>query len=111
MGDVGSYNRPPLGPNILNFLVGHPSWDCSRANSLNFRVSMEPEANELPKDLVLGRDENIHVRLTESSPLGDVGSYTVTPPKIFSSNCYRLLCKQPCAMGIAHRAKQNLDKL
>ncbi|KAB2619225.1 proteasome subunit beta type-6 [Pyrus ussuriensis x Pyrus communis] len=32
---------------------------------------MEPEASELPKGLVLGRDGNIHLRIT---PLGDVGS-------------------------------------
>ncbi|CAN6695324.1 unnamed protein product [Malus baccata var. baccata] len=41
--------------------------------SLNFGVPTEPEASELPKDLVLGRDENIHLRIT---PLGDVGCYT-----------------------------------
>ena len=33
---------------------------------------MEPEASELPKGLVLGRDGNIHIRIT---PLGDVGSH------------------------------------
>ncbi|RXH90526.1 hypothetical protein DVH24_035290, partial [Malus domestica] len=54
-----------------NFLVGHPLWECSCANSLNFRVPMEPEASELPKCLVLGRDENIHIRLTKSTPLDD----------------------------------------
>ncbi|RXI05792.1 hypothetical protein DVH24_017834 [Malus domestica] len=47
-----------------NFTVGHPSWDCSRKNSLNFGIPMEPEASELPKCLVLGIDENIHIRLT-----------------------------------------------
>ncbi|RXH81450.1 hypothetical protein DVH24_034871 [Malus domestica] len=40
--------------------------------SLNFGVPMEPEANELPKDLVLARDENIHSRITL---LNDVGCY------------------------------------
>ncbi|RXH87961.1 hypothetical protein DVH24_037606 [Malus domestica] len=70
-----------LGPNHAltnsheNFPVGHPSWDCSRANLLNFGVPMEPETNELPKGLVLDRDENIHIRLTGSTPLGNVGSY------------------------------------
>ena len=59
-----------------NFPRGHPLWDCPRANSLNFRVPTEPEANDLPKGLVLGRDENIHIRLTWSTPLGDVGSYS-----------------------------------
>ena len=34
---------------------------------------MESEASELPKGLVLGRDENIHIRLTRSTPMGDVG--------------------------------------
>ncbi|RXH97033.1 hypothetical protein DVH24_035701 [Malus domestica] len=59
----------PLG-NI--FPMGHPSWKCSRVNSLNFVVLMEPKASELPKDLVLSRDGNIHIRLTGSTPLGDV---------------------------------------
>ena len=44
--------------------------------SLNFGVPMEPEASELPKGLVLGRDENIHLRIT---PLGDVGCYNPPP--------------------------------
>ena len=35
---------------------------------------MEPEANELPKSLVLGRDENIHTRITH---LGDVRSHNL----------------------------------
>ncbi|CAN6559427.1 unnamed protein product [Malus baccata var. baccata] len=66
--------------------MGQPSWDCSRANSLNFGVPMEPKASELPKGLVLGRDGNIHIRLTRSTPLGDVGSYNykyrLEPPKL-----------------------------
>ena len=45
--------------------------------SLNFGVPMKPEASEFPKGLVLGRDENIHIRLTGSTPLGDVGSYNI----------------------------------
>ena len=40
---------------------------------------MEPEASELPKNLVLGRDENIHIRLTGSTALDDVGSYIICP--------------------------------
>ncbi|RXH67298.1 hypothetical protein DVH24_027418 [Malus domestica] len=32
--------------------------------SLNFRVPMNSKASELPKGFVLGRDENIHIRLT-----------------------------------------------
>ncbi|RXH97765.1 hypothetical protein DVH24_010090 [Malus domestica] len=40
--------------------------------SLNFGVPTEPEASELPQGLVLGRDGNIHLRIT---PLGDVGCY------------------------------------
>ena len=52
-----------------NFPVGHPSWDCSCANSLNFGVPMESEASELSKGLVLGSDENIHIRLTRPTPL------------------------------------------
>ncbi|KAM1373181.1 hypothetical protein ACFX2I_023910 [Malus domestica] len=42
--------------------------------SLNFRVPTELEASELSKDLVLGRDENIHLRITS---LGDVGCHTI----------------------------------
>ncbi|CAN6587381.1 unnamed protein product [Malus baccata var. baccata] len=49
--------------------VTHPGSALARY-SLNFGVPMEPEASELPKGLVLGRDENIHLRIT---PLGDVG--------------------------------------
>ena len=44
--------------------------------SLNFGVPTEPEANELPKGLTLGRDGNIHIRIT---PLGDVGSHNPPP--------------------------------
>ena len=62
-----------------NFPVSHPSWDCSRANSLNFGVPVESKANELPKSLVLGRDGNIHIRLTGSTTLGDVRSYNPPP--------------------------------
>ena len=40
--------------------------------SLNFGVSMEPEVSELPKSLALGKDENIHIKITL---LGDVGSH------------------------------------
>ncbi|RXH70776.1 hypothetical protein DVH24_013522 [Malus domestica] len=60
------------------------------AISLNFGVPMEPEASELTKGLVLGRDgnihslvigrdENIHIRLRGSTPLGDVGCYNPPP--------------------------------
>ncbi|CAN6695969.1 unnamed protein product [Malus baccata var. baccata] len=44
--------------------------------SLNFEVPTEPEASELPKGLVLGKDENIHLRVT---PLGDVGCHNPPP--------------------------------
>ncbi|KAM2297342.1 hypothetical protein ACFX1S_036913 [Malus domestica] len=45
--------------------------------SLNFGVRTELEASELLKGLVLGKDVNIHLRIT---PLGDVGSYN--PPSL-----------------------------
>ncbi|RXH85535.1 hypothetical protein DVH24_009356 [Malus domestica] len=66
-----------LGPDhtLANFTMGHPSWDCSRANSLNFEVPMKPETSELLKGLVLGIDGNIHIRLTGSTPLGNVRCY------------------------------------
>ncbi|RXH68325.1 hypothetical protein DVH24_030658 [Malus domestica] len=44
--------------------------------SLNFRVPTEPKASELPKGIVLGRDGNIHLRIT---PLGDVGCHNPPP--------------------------------
>ncbi|RXI03168.1 hypothetical protein DVH24_003820 [Malus domestica] len=49
--------------------VTHPGSDLA-SFSLNFGVPTEPEASELPKGLVLGRDENIYLRIT---PLDDVG--------------------------------------
>ncbi|RXH89348.1 hypothetical protein DVH24_031705 [Malus domestica] len=115
LGDVGSYNPPPLGArrhrwhtrttpqsgsdtklshpgpgstpplhdisgnSDENFPVGHPFWDCSRANLLNFGVPMNSEASKLPKGLVLIGGANVHIRLSRSSPLGDVGSYTSRP--------------------------------
>ena len=39
---------------------------------------MELEVSEVSKGLVLGRDENIHIKLTKSTPLDDVGFYTIT---------------------------------
>ena len=49
---------------------------------------MEPKANELSKDLALGKDENIHIRIT---PLDDVGS-----PSESSTDCnifiYLIFC-------------------
>ena len=45
------------------------------SHATHFEVPTEPEASELPKGLVLGRDGNIHIRLTGSTPLGYVGSY------------------------------------
>ncbi|RXH96416.1 hypothetical protein DVH24_008920, partial [Malus domestica] len=60
-----------LGPDhALTWVTHHRS--ALATFSLNFGVPTEPEASELPKDLVLGRDGNIHIRIT---PLGDTGSY------------------------------------
>ena len=42
-----------FGNSHENFPVGHPSKECSCPNSLNFGVSMEPEASEFAKGLVL----------------------------------------------------------
>ena len=47
--------------------------------SLNFEVPTELEASELPKYLVLFEDGNIHIRLTRSTPLGNVGCYNPPP--------------------------------
>ncbi|RXH85627.1 hypothetical protein DVH24_009448 [Malus domestica] len=44
--------------------------------SLNIGVLMEPEASELLEGLMLGRDENIHLKIT---PLDDVRSYKFSP--------------------------------
>ncbi|CAN6725889.1 unnamed protein product [Malus baccata var. baccata] len=68
--------------------MGHPFWNCSHANSLNFGVPMEPEANELPKCLVLDRDGNIHIRHIGSTPMGDVGCYIYTCLTIICSISY-----------------------
>ncbi|CAL2239247.1 unnamed protein product [Prunus armeniaca] len=38
-----------------NFSVGHPSWNCSSLNSLNFGVLIESEASEFPKGFMLDR--------------------------------------------------------
>ncbi|RXH86727.1 hypothetical protein DVH24_022000 [Malus domestica] len=50
------------GNSYENFPVGHPSWDCSCAISLNFGVPMEPEVSELPKGLVLYGGGHVHLR-------------------------------------------------
>ena len=42
---------------------------------------MESETSELPKGLVLGRDENIHIRHKGSTSLGDVGSHRMRSNK------------------------------
>ena len=55
--------------------VTHPGIALVRY-SLNFGVPTEPKASELPKGLALGRDGNIHIRIT---PLGDVGSHNPPP--------------------------------
>ncbi|KAM1390753.1 hypothetical protein ACFX2I_018544 [Malus domestica] len=79
-----------LGPShslMLLFLGTHTrtsQWVTYPGNSMtlfsfNFRVPMEPAASELPKGLALGRDENIHIRLTGSTPLSDVGCYNLPP--------------------------------
>ncbi|CAN6699474.1 unnamed protein product [Malus baccata var. baccata] len=72
---------------ITNFPVGHSSCECSRPNLLNFGVPMEPEASELPKGLVLGRDGNIHIRLKGSTSIGDVGCYS--PPSLEARHPHR----------------------
>ena len=66
----------PLGTHTrTSRWVTHPGIALVRY-SLNFGVPTEPEASELPKGLALGRDENIHIRIT---PLGDVGSHNPPP--------------------------------
>ncbi|RXH73916.1 hypothetical protein DVH24_016738 [Malus domestica] len=75
LGDVGCYNPPTLGARPTSQWVTHPV-SALAFFSLNFGVPTEPEASELPKCLVLGRDGNIHLRIT---PLGDVGCYISCP--------------------------------
>ncbi|RXH72611.1 hypothetical protein DVH24_012295 [Malus domestica] len=91
---IGHITPSPLvyGPNILvstltphgkvalipfcHISVGHPSYDCSHPNSLNFRVMMEFEAGEFPKSLVLyGDGHGISPRLRWS--VWDVTIYTI----------------------------------
>ncbi|RXH79881.1 hypothetical protein DVH24_041028 [Malus domestica] len=55
--------------------VTHPG-NALAPFSLNFEVPTELEASGLPKGLVLGRDGNIHLRIT---PLGDVGCHNPPP--------------------------------
>ena len=62
---LGTHEQLPSGSPIMGLL--------SPRYSLNFRVSTEAEASELPKSLVLGKDGNIHIRLTGCTPLGNVG--------------------------------------
>ncbi|CAN6683873.1 unnamed protein product [Malus baccata var. baccata] len=52
---------------------------CSRLNSLNFEVLMEPEANELPKCLVLYGGGHVHIKHITPSPLIDVRCYNFFP--------------------------------
>ncbi|RXI00680.1 hypothetical protein DVH24_000914 [Malus domestica] len=56
--------------------VTHPR-SAMASFSLNFKVPTEPEASELPKGLVLGRDVNIHLRIT---PLGFF--FFILPPNL-----------------------------
>ena len=63
---------------------------------------MEPEASELPKGLVLGRDENIHIRIT---PMGDVGSHSchwdLNSYVHFKLSIFRVVSKEIFEMPIA----------
>ncbi|RXH90459.1 hypothetical protein DVH24_035223 [Malus domestica] len=59
-----------------NFPRGHPSWECSHLNLLNFGVPMESEASESPKGLVLLERKHVHIKHITPSPLVDVGCYT-----------------------------------
>ncbi|RXH96083.1 hypothetical protein DVH24_008583 [Malus domestica] len=52
-----------LGPDYALTWVTHPG-SALASFSLNFGVPTEPEASELPKGLMLGRDGNIHLRIT-----------------------------------------------
>ncbi|RXH91051.1 hypothetical protein DVH24_020074 [Malus domestica] len=64
-----------LDPDHALTWVTHHGSDLA-SFSLNFRVPTEPEASELPKGFVLGRDGNIHLRI---APLGDVRCYNPPP--------------------------------
>ncbi|CAN6543655.1 unnamed protein product [Malus baccata var. baccata] len=54
----------------------------SCATRLTFGVPIEPEASELPKGLMLGRDGNIHIRITS---LDDVGSYMMNGCRVIGA--------------------------
>ncbi|CAN6561019.1 unnamed protein product [Malus baccata var. baccata] len=76
----GTLPRPAPPPFVFGISRATFQWVTHHGSalatfSLNFRVPTELEANELPKDFVLGRDENIHSRIT---PLGDITSYSST---------------------------------
>lgn len=55
-----------------NFLVDHPSLDCSRSNSFNFGVPMNFEASEVSKGLVVNGGEHVYIRHITFSLLIDV---------------------------------------
>ncbi|KAI5339519.1 hypothetical protein L3X38_018791 [Prunus dulcis] len=58
--------------------VTHPGIALA-PNSLNFGVSYDSEASELPKGLVLDGYGCAHIRHITPSPLVDVGSYNPPP--------------------------------
>ena len=95
---------PPTTPSRLCFweLTRElPQWVTHHESALarylvNFGVPTEPEASELPKGLVLGRDGNIHIRIT---PLGDVGSHN--PPPLGA----RRPCRHTSGQGICSETK------
>lgn len=67
------------GDSHENFPVGHPSWKCSRLNSLNFGVLMELEASEFSKGRVQYGGGHVHIRHIIPSSLVDVGCYNQPP--------------------------------
>ncbi|RXH92088.1 hypothetical protein DVH24_021111 [Malus domestica] len=95
-GSVTSWPGPPSHPGLDSTVAQYcplwapttPSqtsqWVTHLGNALapfsfNFEVLTKPEASELPKGLVLGRDENIYIRLIGSTPLGRCGMSQSTP--------------------------------
>ncbi|RXH98754.1 hypothetical protein DVH24_011079 [Malus domestica] len=74
--------------------------------SLNFEVPTEPKASEIPKCLMLGKDENIHLRITS---LGDVGCYN--PPPLKGPTFYFLKVVNECHIPAQAQPFLRLDSV
>ena len=68
-----------LGTHEQYLPSGSPILGLLQRKLAYLRSSKESKASELPKGLMLIGGGHVHIRLTRSSPLGDVGSYNPSP--------------------------------